>query len=132
MNESIRDQLRLLAIFHGVLAGFTLLFSLFPLMYVAFGMFVLRGPFDGPHPPPAFVGWVMVGFGLAFWLAVVAFAVMLGVAARFLSRGRHWMFCMVTAGLACAFFPFGTALGVFAIVVLAKPEVKAAFEKPAG
>ena len=122
------DQLRLLAIFHGVLAGLTLLGSLFPLLYVAMGAFVLRGGFPGPNPPPAFVGWFIAAFGLAFWAGVVGFAVMLGLAARFLSRARHWTYCLVTAALACAIFPFGTALGVFTILVLARPEVKAAFD----
>jgi len=129
MNDTDRDQLRLLAIFHGVLAGFTLLFSLFPLLYVGIGAFVLRGGMAGPHPPPEFLGWLFIAIGLAFWVGVVAFAIMLGLAARFLSRARHWTYCLVVAALACALFPFGTALGVFTIVVLVRPEVKAAFER---
>jgi hypothetical protein len=132
VSDGYRDQLRLLAIFHGVLAGLTVLASLFPLLYVGLGAFFLRGELGGPNPPPPFVGWFMVAFGLAFWLGIVAFAVMLGVAARFLARARHWTYCVVTAGLACAFFPFGTALGVFTVVVLARPEVKATFEARAG
>jgi hypothetical protein len=32
------------------------------------------------------------------------------------------------AALCCAFFPFGTVLGVFTILVLVRPSVKALFE----
>jgi hypothetical protein len=45
----------------------------------------------------------------------------------YLNRRLHYMFCLVMAGISCAFFPFGTVLGVFTIVVLSKPEVRAAF-----
>ena len=37
------------------------------------------------------------------------------------------MFCVVTAGVMCAFAPFGTVLGVFTLLVLHRPAVKAAF-----
>ena len=131
MADPVRDPLRLLAVFHGVLAGLTVLCSAFPLLYVGLGVWFLRGGpggAAGAHPPPEFVGWFMLVLGLGFFVAVLAFAVMLGLAARFLSRARHWTYCLVVAALSCAFFPFGTALGVFTIVVLAKPEVRAAFE----
>ena len=39
----------------------------------------------------------------------------------------HYTFCFVMAALACAFFPFGTILGIFTIVVLVRPGVKEMF-----
>jgi hypothetical protein len=55
----------------------------------------------------------------------------LAIAGRCLARARHWTFCVVMAAISCAFFPFGTVLGVFTIVALAKPEAKELFE-PSG
>lgn len=123
-----RDDLRLLSIFHYVLAALSGLFAIFPLVYVGMGVAFVAGAFEGePDPPPALVGWMLIAFGLLFLSLVVGYAVGLVLAGRFLSRQRHWMFCMVMAGLSCPSFPFGTALGVFTIVTLAKPEVKALF-----
>lgn len=135
MTDDVRSQLTILSVFHWVLAGFTLLFTLFPLLYVAMGVFFLRGDdFGGPHqtPPPPFLGWMMIAIGLAMAAGFVGYAVLVAVAGRFIARTRHWMFVVVVNALSCAFFPFGTVLGVFTIIVLSRPAVRAAFESPAG
>lgn len=124
-----RDDLRLLSIFHYVLAGLTGLFALVPLLYFGFGAVILAGMLDEgqAHPPPAFVGWLVVALGLALLLLALAFVAALVFAGWSLARQRHWLYCMVLAGISCAWFPFGTALGVFTLVVLSKPEVKGLF-----
>jgi hypothetical protein len=58
-----------------------------------------------------------------------AFCVFL--AGRNLAQQRRYTFCLVIAGLLCIFIPFGTVLGVFTIVVLVRPSVKALFEQQA-
>ena len=60
----------------------------------------------------------------------LAYAVLVALAGSFIARTRHWTFCIVVAAVSCAFFPFGTVLGVFTIIVLSKPDVKAAFDGP--
>lgn len=124
-----RDDLRLLSIFHYVLAGLAGLFALVPLLYVGFGAVILAGVLDEgqAHPPPALLGWFVVAVGLALLVLALAFVAALVFAGWSLGRQRHWLYCMVLAGLSCAWFPFGTALGVFTLVVLSKPEVKALF-----
>ena len=126
-----REQLRLLSIFHYVLAGVAGLFSLFPLIHVGIGIAMVSGklPFGGkgPTPPEAF-GWFFVVLGALFILLGLTFAVLVAVSGRFLGQARHWTFCVVMAALCCAFFPFGTILGVFTILALARTEVKALFE----
>ncbi len=57
-------------------------------------------------------------FGLA--VANVAMAINL-------SRRRGWTFLMVGAAIDCLVIPVGTALGVFALVTLQKPEFQAVF-----
>jgi hypothetical protein len=129
MDESTRSHLRLLSIFHYVLAALGGLFSLVPILYVVMGAAMLSGAFDGDgrNPPPHAFGWLMIAMGAAFMLAGFTYVVLVALAGRYLARTRHWTFCVVVAAFSCAFFPFGTVLGVFTIIVLARPEVKAAF-----
>jgi hypothetical protein len=130
MTPETRSHVHLLSVFHYVLAGVSALFSLFPLLYVALGAAMLTGAFErgsrGPPPPPVF-GWFMIVLGAAFMLMGATYVVLVVLAGRFLARTRHWTFCIVVAALSCAFFPFGTALGVFTIMVLSREDAKAAF-----
>jgi hypothetical protein len=42
---------------------------------------------------------------------------------------RKWhLYCMVISGLLCLSFPLGTALGVFSLITLSKPEIRRLFE----
>jgi hypothetical protein len=122
------QHLRLLAIFHYVVSGLTALFALFPLMYVGLGWFFLHAP-PPKHgePPPAFIAYFMMGIGVVFFVLGQSFAGCVFAAGRCItSRARYW-FVFVMACFQCAFFPFGTVLGVFTIVVLSRPSVKTIF-----
>jgi hypothetical protein len=125
-----RDDLRLLSIFHWVLAGIASLFSLLPLLYVGMGVALLRGQLDARNAPPPFLGWMMIVGGGAMMCMGLGYAVLVAFAGRSLARTRHWTFVIVVAALSCAFFPFGTVLGVFTIIVLARPDVKVLFQPP--
>jgi hypothetical protein len=128
------EQLRLLSIFHYVVAGLAGLFSLFPLAYVGVGAFFLLGTFSSaghdPGPPPAFLGWILIGVGSVMCLVGLAYVVLMIVAGRSLAQRRRYVLCMVAAASSCMFMPFGTVLGVFTILVLVKPEVQQMFGRP--
>lgn len=133
MDEGTRSHLQLLSIFHYVLAGLSALFSLLPIVYVVMGMAIVTGSVgqgDANAPPNAF-GWIFVAVGATLMATGVGYVVLVAMAGRFIARRRHWTYCVVVAGISCIFFPFGTVLGVFTIVVLARPEVKAAFQASA-
>jgi hypothetical protein len=125
------DHLRVLSILHYVYGGLALVGGLFPLIYVFIGVLMVSGAMAGPRPgsgPPAVVGWffiVIPGF-----VSVLAWAMGLCVlyAGYALSQRRRYLFCFVMAALCCINVPLGTALGVFTIIVLARPSVKEAFE----
>ena len=127
-----RDDVRLLSMFHYVLAGLSVLFAFFPLLYVGMGALFMSSAAwkNEPHPPPAFLGWFFIALGSFFFLMLVGWVVMLILAGRSLARQQRWLYCMIVAGLSCASFPFGTALGVFTLVTLSRPEVKALFVAP--
>lgn len=128
MDTTTENHLRLLSIFHYVLAGFGALLSLLPVVHIVLGVSMLAGGFEGKDAPPPAFGWVFIALGAMVMLMGASYVVLVTLAGRFLSRRRHWTFCVVVAALSCALFPLGTALGVFTVIVLAKPEVKAAFE----
>ncbi len=125
--SSPHGDLRLLSTLHWVLAGLAGIFSLLPLLYVVMGVMMTRGGVGNRNPPPLFFGWFMVVLGLTSMVLGVGYAVAVAVAGRFIAQARHWTFIIMVAALSCAFFPFGTVLGVFTIVILSRSEVKALF-----
>lgn len=124
------DQyIRLLSIFHYVVAGLAALFSLMPVIHLIFGIAMVSGAFKGPKEPFPFsmMGWFFIVFASCFILCGLAFSICLALAGRYLSLRRHYYFCFVMAALACMFMPFGTVLGVFTIILLTRDSVKAQF-----
>src|SRR6266536_883789 len=72
MNQD-KEHLRLLAIFHYIVAGLAALFSFFPLLYTTIGaifIFVARHGTakPGEELPPEFLGWIFVGLGSFLFL----------------------------------------------------------------
>ena len=127
------EHLRLLSIFHYVVGGFMAFMACFPLIHVGIGLVFLLNPAilakNQPQAPfPAeFFGLFFVVIGGAFVLAGWTLAAFVITAGRFLGRRKHHTFCIVVGAVSCAFFPFGTALGVFTLIVLLRPSVKELF-----
>ncbi|HEX8340592.1 MAG TPA: hypothetical protein VF624_06745 [Tepidisphaeraceae bacterium] len=141
-----RQHLKLLAIFHYVLAGVTALFGCFPVIHVVMGVAMvsenffppaqgpMRGipPGTGPGPlnnnaPPfdrSWFGWIFIVTGTLFILLAWTLAVLTLLSGLRIKAGRSRTFSMVVAGVMCAFFPFGTTLGVFTLIVLMRDSVK--------
>src|SRR5262245_9729409 len=133
MNQD-EQQLRLLSIFHYVCAAIVALFACIPLVHLFVGlMMVFRPQSFGPgkEQPPEFVGWIFIGIGSTIILIGWTMAAVLAWAGRCLNRRVHYTLCCVAAGVACMFMPFGTVLGVFTLIVLMRPSVKALFDAQA-
>jgi hypothetical protein len=132
MNQD-EEHLRLLSIFHYVVGGLAGLFAMFPIIHLVIGLMLIFAPrtFEskGGEPPPAFFGWFFVIFAGMFIIAGWVFAGFVITAGRFLARHKHRLFCLVMAGVECAFMPFGTVLGVFTIIVLMRDPVKELFSE---
>ena len=126
------EHLRLLSIFHYVVAGLAALFALFPIFHLVFGLIFVFAPakVDGKEEAAAAViGWLFVLVAVVFITIGWVFAALVLAAGRFLARRRHYLFCMVMAGVECMFMPFGTVLGVFTIIVLVREPVKQLFKR---
>jgi hypothetical protein len=131
MNQN-KEHLRLLAIFHYIVAGLAAFFSFFPLLYTTIGaifIFVARHgtPKAGEELPPEFLGWIFVGLGSFLFLLGISMAICIFIAGRCLSRFKCYSFTLVMACVECLFIPFGTILGVFTIIALSRESMKALF-----
>jgi hypothetical protein len=125
------EHLRLLSIFHYVVAGLTAFVSFFPLLYTGMGalfVYLARQPIKpGESPPPELLGWFLVGFGIFLAIVGFALAVLIFLTGRALARRRRYWFAFVVACLECIFIPFGTILGVFTLIVLSRESTKRLF-----
>ena len=129
MNEADRQHLQVLSVFHYVVGALAALFACFPIIHLVVGIGMVTGAFGHAANEPALrlIGAFFIGLATIFILSGWSFAVLLILAGTFLRRQNHYTYCLVMAGVACMFFPFGTALGVFTIVVLSRPAVREAF-----
>jgi hypothetical protein len=120
--------LDILAVFHYVFAALFALFGLFPIIHLAVGIMMLTGRLDHqPHGPEALFGVIFVVVPLLFMAGLWALAVAMFLAGRRLAQRTRHTFCLVVAAIACIFFPIGTALGVFTIIVLMRPGMQERF-----
>ena len=126
-----QQHLQLLSIFHYVIGGITALFACFPIFHLIFGLSFLVGSIATPTEegiPMAAVGAMFTIFPACIILIGWALAASIALTGYYLSKRLHYTFCLVVAGVECIFMPFGTVLGVFTIIVLVRPSVKALFE----
>ena len=129
MNQD-QEHLRLLSLFHYICAGLTALFACLPIIHLVIGLvMVLRPDSFGPgkNQPPAFVGWFFIGIASVIIFCGWTLAALMAWTGRCLARRKHHTFCMVVAGVSCVLMPLGTLLGVFTIIVLSRPTVRALF-----
>ena len=131
-----QEHLRLLSIFQYIVGGITGFFACFPLIHVAMGVALLNGVFPLPKAPnqpefPPEAGWIFIIGGGFFILAGWSMAIAMIVAGRSIARRRWYTACLVIAAIECLMMPFGTVLGVFTLIVLLRPSVKAIFQAEA-
>ena len=136
MNQDA-EHLRLLSIFHYIVAGLAALFSFFPLLYTTVGaifIFVARHgtPKPGEELPPEFIGWIFAVIGSLLFLLGIAIAICILIVGCSLAKHTRYWFAFVMPCIECLFIPFGTILGVFTIIVLSRESVKTLFSTTAG
>jgi cytochrome c biogenesis protein CcdA len=122
------DHLRLLAIFHYVFAGLSVLGLAFLALHYAFMHAMFSHPemwknSNGAAPPPREFLEMFVWFYIFFAVVFVAVGIGNLLSARFLQKRRNRVFSLVIAGLDVLQFPFGTVLGVFTFIVLMRDSV---------
>jgi hypothetical protein len=126
------EHLRLLSLFYKITAGVTALFACLPIIHLLMGVMIIvsGGRFAGAKETfPTFIGWFFVIIAGTIILLGWALAVMKFMVGIWLEQRRHRIVCMVVSGFTCLFMPYGTILGVMAILVLQRPGVKLMFDR---
>ena len=143
-NSDDLSHLKTLSICHYVWGGLTMFLSCIFIIHVVTGILIANGvPSNAtwspptntgsqfstpnfPHQsgPPRFVGYIMAAMGGCAVLFGWALGTLTIISGRRIAWRRSRTFSIVMAGINCIYFPFGTVLGVFTIVVLAQDSVK--------
>ena len=125
------EQLDLLSIFHYIVGALHALFGSIGLIHFFIGCSFLRNPaaWGAPHqsPPPAGLGWFFALFGAVFVLSGWVLGIATALSGRFIAKRRHRKFSIVVGAINCAVVPFGTALGVFDIILLSGEDAKSIY-----
>ncbi len=124
------EHLKLLAIFHYVVAGMTALFACIPFIHFFMGLALVTGAFGSTDPEARPVGIGLMVIAGLFILAGWTLAVLIAYAGRSLQTRRRYTYCLVMGGIECIFMPVGTVLGVFTIIVLMRDSAKELFGRP--
>jgi hypothetical protein len=125
------QQLKLLSIFYYVWGGLACLGAVvgaISLFVAAAAMSSLPASSED-SPPPALMGPFFVGMGIFVLVAGLIYGILAIMAAgKFQKHQAGYVFCFVVSIITCiTSFPIGTALGIYAIVILMRPTVKALF-----
>jgi hypothetical protein len=133
-EQQIRDaeHLKILAICHYVLGTLTVAFSTLFLLHFFLGLSLLLHPSwlaasSGQTPPPFFGYFLMLVGGAAVLSGWITGGLQI-YSGRMLQQHKRRLFSTVVAALSCASVPMGTALGVFTLIVLARPSVKQLYQ----
>jgi hypothetical protein len=127
------EHIKLLSIFHYIIGGIMLLFSLMPLIHLSLGLQFIFSPdtftSNAGDQPPEFAGWLFAMVGGVLFILGVSISTCIIISGRLLSRKIKYTFSFVVACIECIFIPFGTVLGVFTIIVLSRESVKTLYKR---
>lgn len=126
-----QNDLKTLSICHYVYAGLLAFTGFIPVGLLLFAIGLLSS-LDPSHASALkgiasgilLIIWVALSVMLWLKAGVVAYS---GVCLR---QGKHRTLSQVVACLCCLNMPFGTLLGVFTLVVLNRPAVRAGYDAP--
>jgi hypothetical protein len=119
------NYLDILAVFHYVYGGFSLVVTAAVLAFMGIAM---GGATDWGHNWDPTAGCILT---VAFFFAMIfagGISVLNLLTGRALQTRRGYVLSLVTAGVNCLNLPLGTLLGIFTLVLLSDPQVRPMFE----
>jgi hypothetical protein len=119
------EHLRLLALFHYISGGVTVVFSLLFALWCIFAATMMASiPQRSPGDPPlqGMPQMIFVVFGIFSALGVVYGTVEIA-SGRFIRERRHRVFTIIAALPRLLFLSYGVVLTVFTLMVLDRPSV---------
>jgi hypothetical protein len=122
------DNLSTFATLHLVKGILTILFSLFFLFYMFIGSVLSFTPMDNDAHMPFKIGNFVIIIGAVGFLITVTIGILTILAGKYIKERRNYNFIFTISILNCMIGVLGILLGVFTILDLNKPHVKAQFE----
>ncbi|SDR66400.1 hypothetical protein [Christiangramia echinicola] len=122
-------NLRIFKILYIIKGILTLVFSIIPLLYIFFGIYLFQ--FHDKHDDDSTIGGAIVmTIGIVLFLFFVAMGILTLLTAKYLGEKRNYDFVFVMAIINCLTGILGIILGIFTIIELNKTNVKRLFGKP--
>lgn len=132
-EHRLLSHLRALAVLHYVFGGLQLLACMGLGAFLAFGIgheHELNQLGQSADDRAAGVGTIAI-FSVLLLISIVS-TLLQFFAAEMLRRQRRLTLCLLCAGWNCMWLPLGTALGIYALVVLLDPQMKPLFATRTG
>jgi hypothetical protein len=123
------DYLKILSICHYILGIVMLCFSSFSLLYIFVGAMMMK---QAKSDEERMIGIIFIIISACVALVSYTIDILMIAAGYYLSRRKKHKFCLIVSCMELIIVPFGTVLGVFTLIVLLKPEIKAGVKKPDG
>ena len=130
--QSDADHLKLLVIFHFIVAGLAVLGLGFVLLHYTM-MHAFMGHSELWKNQKGGGQSLVEFFNIFRWVYLFFSALLVagGIAnllsGLFLRKRKHRIFSLIVAGINCIHFPIGTALGVFTFIVLMRDSVRESY-----
>lgn len=126
------DHLRLLAIFHFVMAGLAIAGIGFLLLHYTVMSSVMSNPEVWKNqkggPPPEQIFAMLKWFYLFAGALLVAGGLGNLLSGLFIQKRKNRLFSFIVAGINCIQVPLGTILGLFTFIVLLRDSVRELYE----
>ncbi|WP_292892139.1 hypothetical protein [Nonlabens sp.] len=121
------DNLGAFAALHMVKGILTILFSLFFLLYIFLGTALTSGSMNHDQNLPFHPGNIFIVIGAVGFVITVSIGLLTLLAGKYIKERRNYNFIFAISIINCITGILGVLLGVFTILDLNKPHVKAQF-----
>ncbi|SRR5712691_5432914 len=123
------EHLRLLRLGFFIAAAANAIWILLGAFYCVIGLFFALAPSQGSGEPPEFFRWIFAGVGVVLGGAALMLTALKLLVALRIGERRSRTLCILIASITCLAIPYGTALGVLALLVLTRPSVALQFHE---
>jgi hypothetical protein len=121
-------QLSTLPVLHYVYGGILMFAAVVIIMFCyATGTLLMSDLITDEDPTAGIAGGFIQGFGIVVGVLMLMWGLLVVLSGRWIAQARHRTGSLVIAALCCLSVPFGTALGIYTIIVLSNDEVLEAY-----
>lgn len=127
----MKQHLPTLSVLHYVYGALVCLGGFAALMFLGLGTLLSSDLVmqNAEEAPPEWLGGFFAAFGIGLFVILELWGIFIILSGYWISKLRNRTGSIVVAALCLPSFPFGTALGIFTLVVLLNEEVKLDYDQ---